>query len=142
MNKLKVHSDPKVEVVFNNYPKNVQNKIAHIRNLILEVAQETISIDELEETLKWGEPSYITKKGSTLRIAWKKKTPDQYGMYFQCTSKLVASFKVAYKSVFTFEGTRAIIFKLNEEIPQIELKRCIATALTYHTKKHLPLLGL
>ena len=51
-----------------------------------------------EETLKWGEPSYLVKNGSTIRIDWKSKTPDQYAMYFKCTSKLVPVFRSLFKN--------------------------------------------
>ena len=112
-----------------------------MRNLILEVASENDSIHELEETLKWGEPSYLAKHGSTLRMDWKEKSPDQYAMYFKCTSKLVPTIKTIYKDKFRYENNRAIIFKLNDPIPEPELKQCIRLALTYHKVKHLPLLG-
>ena len=104
--------------------------------------KEIEEIEELEETLKWGEPSYLTKYGSTIRIAWKAKNPNQYAMYFKCTSKLVPTFKILYKNAFNFEGNRAIIFKFEDNIPPTELKKCIAAALTYHKVKQLQNLGM
>ncbi|WP_147676830.1 DUF1801 domain-containing protein [Algibacter pacificus] len=139
---LKVQIDPRVETVFNNYPEFVKKKIQHLRFLILEVANNIDVISEIEETLKWGEPSYLVKKGSTIRIDWKPKNPDQYAMYFKCTSKLVETFKIVFKNTFEFEGHRAIIFKLEDNIPETELKQCIEVALRYHKVKQLPLLGL
>ena len=112
-----------------------------LRTLIIETAKE-IGITHLEETLKWNELSYIAKKGSTIRIDWKTKTPKQYGMYFQCTSRLIPTFKTIHKGTLQFEGNRAIIFSLGEDIPKLVLKSCIKSALTYHEIKHLPLLGL
>jgi len=112
-----------------------------LRNLILETANE-IGIAELEETLKWGEPSYLTSKGSTLRIDWKEKTPNQYAMYFKCTSKLVSSFKEVFGDLFQYENNRAILFDLQDKIPYKELKKCIAVTLQYHKLKNEPLLGL
>ncbi len=73
---------------------------------------------------------------------WKPKAPNQVAMYFKCTSKLVTTFREVYEDVFTFEGTRAIVFQMDEEIPGEELKRCIAAGLTYHKVKHIPMLGL
>lgn len=73
---------------------------------------------------------------------WKVKSPEQYAMYFKCTSKLVPSFRLAYDELFEYEGNRAVVFKLDEEIPEAELKNCIKAALTYHQVKHLPMLGL
>ncbi|CAM3265159.1 DUF1801 domain-containing protein [Aequorivita lipolytica] len=134
-------SDPKVAAVFESYPKTMQKQMFHLRELILNTATETDGVAKIEETLKWGEPSYVTKYGSTIRIAWKEKAPEQYAMYFKCTSQLVPTFRTVYKEKFNFEKNRAIVFKLNEEIPNAELKHCISLALTYHKIKHLPLLG-
>jgi len=112
-----------------------------LRDLILASAK-TAGIADLEETLKWGEPSYLTKKGSTLRIDWKPKKPDQYAMYFKCTSKLVENFREVYGDFFTYEKNRAILFSFEDEVPIVELQACITAALTYHQVKHLPLLGI
>lgn len=140
--KLKIKSSPEVELVFKNYPGSVRKKILNLRRILIEAANEIEEIKNLEETLKWGEPSYLTKNGSTIRIDWKKKTPDEYAMYFKCTSKLVTTFKEVFKSNFKFEGTRAILFKMNDNIPEAALKKCIVAGLTYHKVKHLPMLGL
>ncbi|MFY0650663.1 MAG: DUF1801 domain-containing protein [Cyclobacteriaceae bacterium] len=114
----------------------------YLRRLVLETANEIEGLGEVEETLKWGEPSYLAKKGSTLRMDWKEKTPDQYAMYFKCTSKLVATFQLVFGDLFKYEGTRAIVFNMDDEVPEAELKQCIKAALTYHKVKHLPLLGM
>ncbi|MDO5979496.1 DUF1801 domain-containing protein [Flavivirga spongiicola] len=142
MKKIEVKINPKVESVFNNYPDSVRKKMNSLRELIIETANKTEGITNLEETLKWGEPSYLTKKGSTIRIDWKSKNPNQYAMYFQCTSRLVSTFRTVYKNTLDFEGKRAIILQLKEDLPKEALKNCIATALTYHKVKHLPLLGM
>ena len=141
MKKLKLNQDPRMEEKFKHYPPKVRKKIKHLRKLILDTAKENENIDQLEETLKWGEPSYLAKKGSTIRIDWKEKNPDQYAMYFKCTSKLVSTFKQVYGDTFKYENTRALIFGFDEEIPTDELKECIEMALTYHRIKDQPLLG-
>ena len=142
MDKIAIKTNPEVASVFARYPDNVRAKLLALRELILETAKELSEVTTLEETLKWGEPSYLTKNGSTLRIDWKSKTPDQYAMYFKCTSRLVETFREVYKNQFRFEGKRAIVFGLEDQIPEKELKGCIKTALTYHKVKHLPLLGM
>ena len=134
--------NPKVDEVFQDYPKSILPKMKFLRQLILETASEIENITQLEETLKWGEPSYLAKKGSTIRMDWKEKKPDQYAMYFKCTSKLVPTFKMIHGDQFKFEGNRAIVFKLDDEIPVPALKHCISLALTYHSVKHLPTLGV
>ncbi|RTE54320.1 DUF1801 domain-containing protein [Arenibacter aquaticus] len=138
---MEVISDPKVKTVFNNYPTVVRKQLNNLRKLVLETAAEIEEVKKLEETLKWGEPSYLTKYGSTIRMDWKEKNPDQFAIYFKCTSKLVPTFKTIYGDKFNFEGNRAIVFKLQDKIPEAELKHCISLALTYHKVKHMPLLG-
>lgn len=140
MSTLSIHRNPEVATKFKSYPKKISPKLNYLRELVLEVASEC-GIDELEETLKWGEPSYLAKKGSTLRMDWKAKTPNQYAMYFKCTSKLVETFKEVYGHLFKYEKNRAIVFDLEDEVPEEELKECIRLTLRYHSLKHLPLLG-
>ncbi|WP_406683561.1 DUF1801 domain-containing protein [Seonamhaeicola sp. MEBiC1930] len=132
----------KVESVFLNYPEPIKDKMFALRSLIIKTAEEIDNLNTLEETLKWGEPSYVTKHGSTLRIDWKSKTPNQYAMYFQCTSRLVSTFRSIFKNTFKFEGKRAIIFHVNDELEIEPLKACIKATLTYHKVKHLPTLGV
>ena len=142
MKNLEIKTNPEVELVFRNYPESVRNKMLILRELIIETAKEINGLNLLEETLKWGEPSYLAKNGSTLRMDWKSKTPNQYAMYFKCTSRLVETFKMIFKNNFNFEGNRAIVFQMEDDIPKNELKDCIKTALTYHKVKHLPTLGI
>ncbi len=129
-------------MVFERYPDWAREKLLVLRELIVETAKEVEDISALEETLKWGEPSYLTKNGSTIRMDWKSKTPNQYALYFKCTSRLVETFKATFQNVFEFEGKRALVFQKDDTIPVEELKHCIRTALTYHKVKHLPTLGI
>lgn len=142
MGKFKLKTDPQVETIFANYPDFVRDKMQHLRNLVIETAEETEGVTLLEETLKWGEPSFVTKNGSTLRMDWKEKAPDQYAMYFQCTSRLVNTFRLVFDHKFQYEGKRAIVFQLNQKVPELELKECIKAALTYHQVKGLITLGI
>jgi hypothetical protein len=94
-------------------------------------------VGELEETLKWGEPAYATKNraGSTVRIDWKAKDPDRYAMYFHCQTDLVSTFRALFPKDFTFEGNRALVFKLGDRLPKDALAFCIAASLTYYLSK-------
>ena len=125
----------------NGYPKKVIKKLEYIRSLILETASES-HISTIEETLKWNEPSFVVKGGSTIRYDWKEKTPEKVNVYFKCTSKIVPSIKHVYGDLFKYEKTRAIYFSLDETIPLHETKSCIGLALKYHSLKGLKNLGL
>ncbi len=133
--------NPDVSRKFQSYPEDVRRKLMHFRSLILDVASNTADIGDLEETLKWGEPSYSTRSGSTVRIDWKPSNPECYAIYFNCNTKLVDTFREIYSDAFRYEGNRAIVFQENDAVPTEALKHCIALSLRYHKLKHLPLLG-
>lgn len=131
-------ADQNVAAAFNVFPPVIRKELMRLRMLIFDVAYETEGVGELEETLKWGQPSYLTKKskcGSTIRIGREKKTEGDYAIYFKCQTSLVATFKELYKTEFRYEGNRAILFNINDKIPIPELRHCIAMALTYHLNK-------
>jgi hypothetical protein len=138
--KSNVPINPDVEAVFNSYPEKIKSKLMFLRRLIFETAASIEDIGEINETLKWGEPSYLTpisKSGSTIRIAWKESKKEQYSMFFKCTANLVPAFKEKFPQKFKFEGNRCIDFNLDDDVPVKELKQCIALALTYHRNKKL-----
>lgn len=113
-----------------------------LRDLVIETAKDLEELDEIHETLKWGEPSFVTKIGSTLRMDWKAKRPDHCVLYFQCTSRLVDSFRLIFGDRLTFEGNRAILLPLEEDIPKSELVACIRASLCYHKVKKYVDLGI
>jgi len=128
-----------IETKIQLYPDAAQYKFRELRTLIYEVAKEN-EIAPIEEALKWGEPSYLTKSGSTIRIDWKPKNPKYIGIYFNCKTNLVETYKELFFDIFEFQTNRAIILKLDNPLPE-ELKTCFFMALNYHKLKHLPLLG-
>ena len=130
-----------VAQVFGTYPPKAKKRLLALRELIFTTAATTHSVGKLEETLKWGEPAYLTpdsKSGSTIRIAWKPKSPSQYAIYFNCQTTLIETFKTLFPGELTFEGNRAIVFHVDDEVPKDTLAFCIAAALTYHRKRPQP----
>lgn len=132
---------PEVASRIDACPEFMRKKLLFLRRLIIETAAETDKVGAVSESLKWGEPSYSTRTGTTIRIAWKDTRPRHYAMYFHCRTSLVDTFRELHGSKFNFEGNRAIVFKDDEEIPIAELKQCISLALTYRLVKNLPMPG-
>jgi len=129
-----------VKEKFATYPEEVAILLHKIRELIYIVAEQENIVD-LTETLKWGEPSYVSNVGSTIRFDWKAKSPKQYCLYFNCRTKLIETFKEVYGDAFIYDGTRAIVFSVDQTIPIKELSHCISMSLRYKNIKHLALLG-
>jgi hypothetical protein len=128
---------------FSQYPLNISTALNALRELIYSLVDE-LELGTIEESLKWGEPSFKVKTGSPIRIDWKSATPDNYFLFFNCQTKLVDTFRELYSDVLEFQGNRAIVLNVNETTPPsatLALKHCLTLALTYQKVKHLPLLG-
>ncbi|MCC4784651.1 DUF1801 domain-containing protein [Vibrio lentus] len=132
--------DKAVKNRFEEYPENARVRLVELRELILKISLD-LQLGEVEESLKWGELSYSVKTGSPIRIDWKLKTPNNYYLYFHCQTKLVDTFRELHGDVLRFQGNRAIELRLSDPLPEPEIKQCLELALTYHQRKHLPLLG-
>jgi hypothetical protein len=129
--------DAAVEAVFGAYPKPVKAKLLALRRLILDTAKVTKGVGALQETLKWGQPSYLTpetKSGSTIRIDQVKPEAGQVAVYFHCQTNLVETFRELYPEL-SFAGNRSILLDAGDKLPEAALRHCVALALTYHLNK-------
>jgi hypothetical protein len=130
-------SDPAVDAVFNAYPKPIKARLLALRRLIFATAKTTRGVGVLQETLKWGQPSYLTtetKSGSTIRIDQVKSAANQYAVYFHCQTDLVETFRELYPEL-SYSGNRSILLNAQDDLPEPPLRHCVALALTYHLNK-------
>jgi hypothetical protein len=135
---MRSFGNPAVSEIFNAYPRGIRAKLMVLRELIFDVASRTQGVGELKESLRWGEPAYLTaqsKSGSTIRIDRKKSSETQYAIYFHCQTTLVDTFRTEFPTEFKYDGNRSIVFDAHDEVPMKELSICIAMALTYHLRK-------
>ncbi|OCQ23519.1 hypothetical protein A7985_06150 [Pseudoalteromonas luteoviolacea] len=126
---------------FAEYPDHVREKLGELHALIIDVAGN-LELGPVDESLKWGEASYSVKSGSPIRIDWKRSSPTQYFIFFNCQTKLVDTFRVVYGKRLVFQKNRAIILSISEPIPNVVLSHCIELAFTYKQRRGLPLLGV
>lgn len=109
-----------------------------LRQLIFDTALATEGVGALEETLKWGQPSFLTtqsKSGSTIRIDQMKSNEMEYAIYFHCQTNLVAKFRELYPTELRYGGNRSIMFHVRDELSEEALRHCVALAMTYHLRK-------
>ncbi len=129
--------DPKVENTFNAYPKKIRDKLLVLRDLIFLVAEESDEIGDIEETLKWGNPSYLThtpKSGTTIRLSEVRADDGKYAISVHCQTSLVSEFRDMYPEL-EFDGNRSIVFGATTKLPRETTKHFISLALTYHHRK-------
>ena len=132
-------SNPALDII-NAHPDPAKSVLLNIRQWIFEQA-EYDQLPKIEETLKWGEPSYLVKGGSTIRIDFKQKNPEHVVIYLNCKTTLIETIREVYSTEFKFEGNRALLINLNTAIPEAAIKHCLSMALNYHKLKNQPLLG-
>lgn len=100
------------------------------------VAERTEGVGRLEETLKWGQPSYVTsqtRSGSTIRLG---VTRDRryFGLYVHCRTDILSRSKDRFPDDLRYEARRAILIEEGEDLQANKLRFCIAHALTDHRK--------
>jgi len=125
-----------VASVFKAYPPVLRVKLMALRDLVFDAAEKTTGVGRLTETLKWGQPSYLTQEtrsGSTVRID-RLKNGGGYAIYFHCQSGLVDRFREIYPDTFRCEGKRALLFDERQRLPVRALRHCIGLALTHHRR--------
>jgi len=132
--------DRSVKATFDSYPESARNILLKIRTAVFELSSEE-HVGQITETLKWGDPSYLAKHGSTVRLGWNAKYPEYVSVYFNCNTMLVETFKEIYPDTFNYVANREIRLLLSETIPNSALKSCILMSLRYHKINQLPVLG-
>ncbi len=128
---------PDVAAVYADFPAAPRRALLALREVILRTAAALPEVGELTETLKWGEPSYLPKAnrvGTTVRIAWKEKTPDQVAMFVHCQTNLIDTFRTRFPEL-RYEGNRAVVFDVVGPLPEEVVAECVEMALTYHLAK-------
>ncbi len=127
-----------VAAIFDAYPETIRERLLTLRALILDTAAATEGVGALEETLRWQQPTYLTtetKSGSMIRIDRVKSSNERYALYVHCQTSLIEMFRERYPTEMTYDGKRAILFDVNDDLPEAALRHCIGLALTYRRDK-------
>lgn len=128
--------DVRIKTVFSSYPKEYRKPLLQVRELIYSVADKLSEVGELEESLKWGQPTYATvkpKTGTPIRL--DRFGDDKIGLFFHCQTNLIENFKILFANELEFSKNRAIVIDPKKELQSNALTVCIEMALTYHLRK-------
>lgn len=128
---------PDAAPVFASFPAAVRERLLRVRDVILDTAANTDGVGVLEETLKWGEPAYLTARsgsGSTIRLG-RDKASGAAAIHFICHTNLVDEFRRLYPDALRTEGNRSIVLGGDEPTDEAALRHAIALALTYHLRR-------
>jgi hypothetical protein len=127
-----------VAAAFSAFPAGVRARLLEVRDLIFETAAAVEGVGPLTETLKWGEPAYLTQatgSGSTIRLGWFRSSERACAVLFNCRTTLIDDFRSQFPDVFAYEKNRAILLDANKPLPEAPLSTCLGMALTYHRRR-------
>ena len=128
--------DQAIAAVFDGYPGALRQRLLDLRQLIHDTAAATDGVGALEETLKWGQVSYLTTasgSGTTVRID-RDKASGQPTIYVNCKTDLLSRYRALYPDAFDYDGNRGVV--LGDAPDRAALQHVIALALTYHANKN------
>lgn len=127
--------DAAVAAKFETYPTAQRRQLLALRDMVFNVAAATPGVGRIKETLKWGQPSYLTpetKSGTTVRI--DAHPAGGAAIYVNCQTNLVETFKAHYPAL-SYEGVRAVVLPPDAPLPKDALRHILALTLTYHARK-------
>lgn len=121
-----------VAAAFARFPPKARRRLMIVRARIFALARET-GTGPLTETLKWGEPAYLTettRSGTTIRLGL---SGDEPAIFLNCQTTLVEGFRRDFPDAFGYLGNRALLPRAAADHPALAL--CLCRALTYHRDK-------
>ena len=87
--------DPAVEAAFDAFPSEVRGRLLEVRETIFDTAKGIQGLGPVLETLKWGQPAYLTpicKSGTTLRLGVPKR--GGYALFVHCQTRVIPELQV------------------------------------------------
>ena len=116
---------------FDAMPVDVAQLLRDARLKIFRISGEAEGIGPLTETLKWGEPAYLTeapKTGTTLRLG---QIGGRAAVMVPCSTTIIEDARAVFGEQPEFSGKRGLILGGERQV----FDYVINAALTYHIRK-------
>lgn len=117
-----------IKAVYDAIPEPQRTLLLTLRGLIFDCAQ-SVQAGPVQEVLRWGQPSYIAPKGSSLRLGVAKT--GQAALFAHCQSSLISTFAQRFQGDFLIEGNRAVYLDVLGVQEQEKLRFLILHGLQY-----------
>ena len=123
--------------IVDHYTVELKDKFLYLKSLIYEQAALNPKIGEIEESLKWGQLSYVSKNrsGTPIRLGIERKMPGYFGLYVNCSTTVINDAKHIYGDKFQYDGNRGLMFKSDDQLPEKEIRHIIDIILCHHINK-------
>ena len=121
----------------NHWPDAAKARLWECRALFHQIADQA-DVGRLDETLKWGQPSWRpvkTRTGSTLRAGWHIDHPDVLSLFVDCKTDLAVRMRDNYPQLPMNDGRRQIGLRLDAPLPRQAILHLAEMTFTYHRAK-------
>ncbi|MEM1037860.1 MAG: hypothetical protein AAGI12_00145 [Pseudomonadota bacterium] len=129
--------DAAVQKAFAALPPSASKILLQVRERILAQSTANATIGPVTETLKWGQPSYLTEKtqaGSTLRLSTTKED-QKPAIFVHCQSGLADEIRDLYGDTLSVPDQRHVVLPHMMEDHAQTIDHVIALVLTHHARK-------
>ncbi|AKS47008.1 hypothetical protein SAMN05444287_2133 [Octadecabacter temperatus] len=124
-------ASPAVRDAFAAFPQPAHDTLMSLRAMIYEIG-ETLPIGRIEESTKWGQPSYATPKtnlATPIRLGLSKAGDP--AVFTHCQTTVMSDFRALAPANMAFDGNRAVHLPVHSPPNLNELAPLIRAALTY-----------
>ena len=128
-NQFRPFPNDKVPAALEMFPAAERDALLKLRELIFKVASEMPEVGQVEESLKWEQPSYVTKVGTPIRLGVAKD--GGFAVFTHCQSRVIPEFKSLFPDDFRYDGTRGVLFGPSDTVDYSKLRMLIRNALGY-----------
>ena len=120
-----------VTKAFEAMPLGIADVLREARLDILRAAKTTEGVGPLIETLKWGEPAYLTeapKTGTTLRLS---QIRGRAAVMVPCSTTIIEDARAIFGDLAELSGKRGLILGGDRQV----FDYIVDAALSYHIRK-------
>lgn len=125
------YQSPGVAAAFAAIPEPARTTMTDLRTVIFDIAAD-LPIDGLNESLKWGQPSFLGKRpnsGTPIRLGLTKS--GDLAILAHCQSTVISDFRALAPQGLRFDGNRALLLRPDQRPEPAILAPLIRAALTY-----------
>jgi hypothetical protein len=121
---------------FAAFPQPARTTLMAVRAMIFDIAATLpvdLNVSRVEETTKWGQPSYATpdtKSATPIRLRLSKAGDP--AIFTHCQSTVMRDFRHLASPYLKFDGNRAVYLPIDHPPKLVEFAPLIRAALTYH----------
>ena len=127
-----------IQAVFDGCSDAPRAGLVTLRRLIFARAAELPAIGRLVEELRWGQPAYLTPDtGAACSLRIGMAPGGDFALFVHCKTGLIQNFVEGPGAGMRVQGTRAVLFRTEDEISIPAVSMLIGQALTYHLAKKL-----